>query len=79
MNLKLKDLGDAAINALVAGIVIGLGGVVSQSGFDVFSADWNVILHLVINASFAAFIGSSGKDFLTTSKGNVAGLIPVKK
>jgi len=75
---KVKDVLDALVNALVAGIVIGLGGLVAKGGFDVFNADWNAILHIVINSALAAFIGSLGKDFLTTSKGNLAGLFPAK-
>lgn len=76
--VKLKDLGQAAINAVIAGVVIALAGVVSQTGFDVFNLDWIVVGKVAFNAAFAAFIGSIGKDFLSTSKGNLLGVVKVK-
>ena len=76
--VKMKDLGQAAINAVIAGVVIALAGVVGQSGFDIFSADWGAIGKIAINAAFAAFVGSVGKDFLTTRGGNLLGAIKIR-
>lgn len=76
--LNKKDYINGAINAVIAAIVIGLAGVVSQNGFDIFSANWTNILHIVINAAFAAFVGSLGKNLMTTSDGKVLGAVSVK-
>ena len=77
--VKMKDVGQAAINAILAAVVIGFYGLVSQEGgLDLFNTDWAVIVKQVINWSFAAFIGSVGKDFLTTSKGNLLGAVKIR-
>ncbi len=73
-SLNKKDFINGAVNAVVAGIVIGLAGVVSQSGFDVFSTNWGDVLKLVINSAFAAFVGSLGKNLITTDQGKVLGM-----
>lgn len=73
-----KDAINAAVNAVVAGVVIGLAGVVTKEGFDVFTVQWSGVLHQMINWAFAAFVGSLGKSLLTTKQGNVLGMIAVK-
>lgn len=76
--INVKDLSDAAINAVIAAVFVGLAGLVSTPGFDVFHADYFAILHSVVNWAVAGFVGSLGKDFLTTSQGNLMGMIKVK-
>ncbi len=76
--LNLKDVGHSAINAVIAAIVIGLAGVVSKSGFDIFNTDWTPIIHQTINWAFAAFIGSIGKTFVSDDDGKVFGKIAGK-
>ncbi len=73
LQLNLKDLGSAGINAVIAAIFIGLAGIVTTQGFDVFHADWVVIGHSVVNWAFAAFFGSVGKDLLSNKQGKVLG------
>ncbi len=72
-----RDAVQAAINAVVAAIIIGLGSIVAKDGFDLFSVDYAALLRDVINWAFAAFVGSLGKDLLTTKQGNLLGMIPV--
>lgn len=76
--LQKKDYINGAINAVIAAVIIGLAGVVSQNGFDVFAANWSDIIRIVINAAFAAFVGSLGKNLMTTSEGKVLGAVSVK-
>ena len=77
-HVKMKDAGQALVNAVIAGVVIALAGVAQQSGFDVFSADWAAIGKIAFNAAFAAFVGSLGKDFLTTKEGNLLGAVKIR-
>ena len=74
-----KDAIQAAINAVIAAVVIGLYSLVTKEGFNLFNTDWVSLGQSVINWAFAAFVGSLGKDLLTTKKGNVLGMIPVEK
>lgn len=76
--LNKKDLMQAATNAIVIGVVSVLYGVANSAGFDVFTADWISIGHMVVNASISAFVASLGSSFLTTKEGKVLGAISVK-
>jgi hypothetical protein len=67
--LGKNDLIKGAITAVIAGIITTLYGVVSQAGFDVFSADWGQILNEVIKISFSSFLAYLGKNFLTNEDG----------
>ena len=69
--VNTSDVTHAAINAVIAAIVVGLYGVVTTPNFDLFSADWGSILRSVINWAFAGFVGSIGKKFLSDSDGTV--------
>lgn len=71
--LNVKDFGKGAVTAVVAAVVITLYGVVSQVGFDVFSADWGGVLSSALNAALAAFVGYIGKNFISDSEGKVLG------
>lgn len=77
-NVNKSQIINSVVNAVVAAVVVGLGGIVTSAGFDIFHADWAMIIHQVINWGFAAFIGSLGKSLLTTDKGNVLGVVNVK-
>lgn len=81
-SINSKEVLNGAINAVVAAIVVGLYGIVSKDGFDVFSIQWGPVIHMMINWAFAGFIGSVGKSFLTNSEGKVLGMqvkeIPAK-
>lgn len=73
-NVNSKELINGAVNAVVAAVVVGLYGIVSKDGFDLFSVDWSPVLHSMLNWAFAGFIGSVGKSFMTTSSGKVLGV-----
>lgn len=79
MNTQLYSLGKSdivkgAITAILAGIITTLYGVVTQAGFDVFSADWGAIFNEVIKVSISSFIAYLGKNFLSDSNGNFGGI-----
>lgn len=73
--LDTNDVVRGVITAVIAGIVVSLAGVVQTPGFDVFTANWGMILGSAINAAFAAFIGYVGKNFLSDSKGAFLGSV----
>lgn len=72
--LGQSDLVKGAITAVIAAILTTLYGVVSQTGFDVFAADWGAIFNEVIQVSFSSFLAYLGKNFLTDEEGNFAGM-----
>lgn len=72
-SLNMNDALKGLITAALSGVVAVLYGVTSQAGFDLFSADWASILRDVINVVFASFVGYLGKNFLTTSTGEILG------
>jgi uncharacterized PurR-regulated membrane protein YhhQ (DUF165 family) len=73
--LRDGDVTRGLITAIIASIFVVLYGAVMQTGFDVFTADWAEIGRNVVNAAVASFFGYIGKNFLTDSKGRVAGII----
>ncbi|HLB41245.1 MAG TPA: hypothetical protein VJN02_00070 [Gammaproteobacteria bacterium] len=77
-SVEKKEVLKGAISAVIASIVVGFYGIVSQSGFDLFSVEWTPVLKSMLNWAFAGFVGSLGRNFLTTEKGNVLGVIDVK-
>lgn len=73
--LNLRDLGKGCLTALIAGVLFAIFGAFNQPGFDVFSADWNVILQNAVNAAIAALVGYLGKQLVSDSNGKVFGRI----
>ena len=70
-NLDKNDFIRGLITAVFAGIVWSIGSAVNQAGFDVFSANWGMILGSAFNAGIAAFMGYLSKNFLTGEDGKV--------
>lgn len=73
-NLNGNDLFKGAVTAVLAAIITVLYGVVSQAGFNVFEADWGVILTNVIQGALTAFIAYIGKNVLSDEDGDFLGI-----
>jgi len=69
-----SDVFKGAVTAVLAAIITVLYGVVSQAGFNVFEADWGVILTNVTQGALTAFIAYLGKNFLSTENGDFLGM-----
>lgn len=69
--LHTNDFIRGAITAVFAGVVTALYGAMSQTGFDIFSADWGLIINDVANVSTAAFVGYLFKNLSTNSNGQL--------
>lgn len=67
---------DAVLTAVVTAVVVAIYGVVTTTGFNIFTADWVVIGQNVINLAVIAGVVSFGKDFLSTTKGSLVGVGP---
>ena len=74
-SINLKDIYRGLITSVIAGILTALYGIVIQSGFDLFTADWIAIGKLVLNSAVGAFIGYLGKNFLSDKDGKLLGRI----
>lgn len=80
MNSKLfgltgNDALKSVITAVFAAVVVALGGIVTQPGFDVFTVDWNHVLSLVINVSVSTFIADMARRLTTDENGKLFGRI----
>lgn len=74
--LDWATIGDAVLTAVVTAIVVGLYGVVTTAGFNVFTADWVSIGQNMVNLGFIAGVVSFGKDFLSTNNGSLLAVGP---
>lgn len=74
-NLQSKDFINGAITAVFAAIFLALSGLISQNGFDLFSADWSEIGKIALNAGVAGFVGYIGRKFFTDQNGKLLGKI----
>lgn len=70
-----NDLVRSVTTSLFVAIIAVLYGITAQANFDVFTADWGLILHTVINSVFITFIGRMGEKFVTDQNGKVFGHI----
>lgn len=77
--ISSNQLFQSAINAVFTAVVFAVAGVVGTSGFDVFSADWGMILHLTVNTAFVTFVGFIVGHLTSTNTGAVFGAIPFEK
>lgn len=77
--ISWKQLGISAANAVLAAVIISVAGVITMSGFDVFSADWVSIGHLAVNTAFITFAGFLLSELTSTNTGAVFGAIPFDK
>lgn len=67
---------DAILTAASAAVLVGLYGIVTTQGFDVFSADWVAIGKQMTNLGVIAAVVSLGKDFLSTKEGSLLNVGP---
>lgn len=65
---------DAVITSIVAAVLTAALSVVSSSGFDVFTTDWSMVFHNMVNLAVIAGVVSLGKDFLSTNSGSLLGI-----
>lgn len=77
-NVSSNEILKGAISAVVASVIVGLYGIVSQSGFDLFSVEWMPVLKMMLNWAFAGFVGSLGRNFGTDKEGKFLGVVDVK-
>ena len=76
LKLDWASIGDAVLTAVVSAVVVGVYGVVTTTGFNVFTADWVVIGQQMVNLGVIAGVVSLGKDFLSTNSGSLLNVVP---
>lgn len=74
LKLGSHDIVKGAITAVLAAVITVLYGVVSQAGFNVFEADWGVILTNVMQGALTAFVAYLGKNLLSDENGDFMGM-----
>lgn len=80
--ISLGDVGKGLLMAILAPSFVALtavlGVVIQAPGFDVFSVNWHVLGHNLINTeivvSYGAFVGYLAKNFFTDNQGNLLGI-----
>ena len=71
--ISKNDFVQSLINAGFCAIVVGLAGIVSQPGFNVFEAPWLEILSNMVNIAIVTAIGTMAKKFSTSENGKTFG------
>ncbi len=56
---------------VITAVVMSIGGVVAQTGFDVFTADWMEIFKNAINVSVVSTFSYIIKNFLSNQYGEI--------
>lgn len=74
-SLRGRDFINSALSAVAVAVVFSLNGVLQQAGFNVFSADWGLILGDALNVAIIAFIGVLAHTFTQDAKGKTFGSI----
>lgn len=74
--LKLADVMDGLIAAVIGAVLAGLLGLVNTPGFSFIHADWGAIFNSCLNWGSAAFLGYVGNIFLSNKQGSVLGIGP---
>lgn len=69
------DVLRGAVTAIFTGALFVVAGVVLQTGFDAFTADWVSIGKAAVNAGLASFVGYLMKNFFTDDSGRMFGKI----
>lgn len=80
-SLKAVDFVKGVITAVFAGVVLAIlavmHGVVTADNFDVFSIDWGMLIHNMINTAIigaeGGFAGYISKNFFTDKNGAFLG------
>lgn len=73
--LNSGDYMRGAVTAVFAAVIMVIVGYVSQPDFNVFAADWQLILTQAINAAIVSFVAYLSKNLLTASNGKIFGTI----
>lgn len=73
--LGSNDIIKSIITAVFAAVVVAIGGIVTQPGFDVFTVDWASVLKLVVNVSISVLLGDISRRFMTDDNGKLLGRI----
>ena len=72
-SLKGRDFINSALSAVAVAVVFSLNGVFQQTGFNVFAADWGVILGNAFNVAIIAFVGVLSHQFVQDKNGRTLG------
>ena len=73
--LNTNDFVKGAVTAVFAGVITVLYSLVSQPDFNVFDANWAVIVNDVIKVSMTTILAYLMKNFISSSDGKVLGEI----
>ena len=71
--LKGRDFLNRALSAVAVAVVFSLNGVFQQAGFNVFAANWGLILGDTFNVAIIAFIGVLAHTFTQDKNGRTFG------
>ena len=75
LRLNVNDLIRGGITAIFAAVITVLYQVTQSAAFDVFTADWGIILSEMINVSVTVLVAYLFKNLLSDKEGKVLGSI----
>jgi len=71
--LNGSDFTKGLIMAIFMGVALPIVAVIQTPGFDLFTANWEVIGKLALNGAFLGFATYLSKNFLSDENGKVLG------
>ena len=72
-SLRGRDFLNSALSAIAVAVVFSLNGVFQQAGFNLFEANWGVILGDALNVAIIAFVGVLSHQFVQDKNGRTLG------
>jgi len=73
--LDLKDVAKGLVTAVFMAVFMAIYAVVVSGDFDVFTANWTQIWHVIVNTSIITFISYIAKNFFSDKEGKFLGKI----
>lgn len=74
--LDWASIGDAIVMAILLAVITAIYGVVTTTGFNVFTAPWVTIGQNMVNVGFIAAVVSLAQNFFSTNSGSVLNITP---
>lgn len=74
-SVSKSDFVQSLVNAVFCAVIAAFAGIAGTPGFNVFQAEWGLILGQMINTAIIVAIGSLAKKFTSDAEGKFLGKI----
>jgi hypothetical protein len=74
-SLGYGDFAKGVITAVFVAVIVAIGGIVEQPGFELFSVDWGSLIKVILNTAIVTFFAYLAKNYMRDESGKVFGKI----